>query len=373
MGPGSFDKIVVAITSLKLVRKKALIVSDKTEFGKRIAETVASKISSVGCDTVVFAGAEPNPREKNIYDGVKVYRDHECNFLVSVGGGSSHDCAKGIGILVTNGGEIFDYVGINKVPNRIPPFIAINTTAGSGSEISRGAVITDTKEKSKKVIVDLNIQANVVIEDPNMMISMPPKLTASCGMDVLAHAIGGYTNTDANPYVEVAALEAIKLVGKYLRRAYYNGNDLEARTGMCLANFYAGICILNVGAGLEHCIGHQLGGHYDWPHGVCLAVLLPYVMEFNLPACIDKYAKIAEVLGINTTNISRREAAEAAVKAIWQLARDIEIPEKWGVLGGSEKDIPEMAEAALKDYDYAHSPRHASKEQIEELLRRSFK
>ncbi len=260
--------------------------------------------------------------------------------IISLGGGSSHDCAKGIGIIVTNGRNIRDYEGIDKASKPMPPFIAINTTAGTASEMTRFCIITNTSTKVKMAIVDWRVTPNVAINDPLLMMGMPPDLTAATGMDALTHAVEAYVSTIATPVTDACALQAIRLISQYLRPAVANGGDIEARDKMAYAEYLAGMAFNNASLGHVHAMAHQLGGFYGLPHGVCSAILLPHVERFNLIAKLDRFVDIAIAMGENVEGLSKRDAAEKAIEAIVKLSRDIGIPSGLKELGVKREDIP---------------------------------
>ena len=242
-----------------------------------VADQIKKLITDAGLKAVIYSGAEPNPTDKNVRDGVKAYKENKCDGIVSLGGGSSHDCGKGIALMIANGGDIRDYEGVNKSTKPMPPFLAINTTAGTASEMTRFCIITNSDTHVKMAIVDWRVTPNVAINDPLLMVGMPPALTAATGMDALTHAVEAYVSTIANPITDACALMAIKLIADYLRPAVANGTNLEARDKMAYAEYLAGMAFNNASLGYVHAMAHQLGGFYNLPHGVCNAILLPEV------------------------------------------------------------------------------------------------
>ena len=289
--------------------KKCLIVTDKFLGSCGIADRVKEIFVNAGLEVAVFDGAEPNPTDKNVEAGVKVFNENKCDSIVSLGGGSSHDCAKGIGLVAANGGEIYDYEGIDKSSNPMVPLMAINTTAGTASEITRFCIITDTRRKVKMAIVDWRVTPQIAINDPELMKGMPPALTAATGMDALTHAIEAYVSTAANPLTDAAALMAIKMIQQYLPKAVANGDYMQARDKMAYGQYLAGIAFNNASLGYVHAMAHQLGGFYNLPHGVCNAILLPYVERFNLIGNLNRFRDIAEAMGENIEGLSTHEAA----------------------------------------------------------------
>jgi len=337
--------------------KKALLVTDKGMSKMGVADTIKKYIEDAGLQAVLFDGAEPNPTDLNVAAGLKVYNENGCDSIVTLGGGSSHDCGKGIGVLVTNGGKIHDYAGFDTVTKPMPTFVAINTTAGTGSEMSPGVVITNTETHVKMVIWSINIPPNVAINDTELMAGMPPALTAATGMDALTHAVEAYVAAMANPKSDALALQAIKLTAKYLPQAVGNGQNLDARQGMAFAEYLAGEAFSSAGLGIAHSLAHQPGSFIGLPHGVCNAIFLPLVCEFNMIACVEKYVDVAEAMGVNVAGLTPRDAALAGIEAIRKLSSDIGIPSGLAELGMKESDIPKLAEASMKDVCVGTNPR----------------
>ena len=356
----------------KLGAKKALIVTDQgmKKFGT--ADSIKQCIEEAGLQAVIFAGAEPNPTDLNVADGVQAYKDNGCDSIVSLGGGSSHDCGKAVGIVSTNGGKIHDYKGIDTVPKPMPPFIAINTTAGTGSEVTPAAVITNTENHVKMVVWSINVSANVAIDDPELMVGMPPALTAATGMDALTHAVEAYVSLGHNPKADALALKAIELIAKYLRKAVANGQDMDARVGMAYAEYLAGEAFSSAGLGIAHSLAHQPGSFIGLPHGVCNAIFLPLVCEFNMNACLERYADIAKAMGEDIAGMNEREAALLGIEAIRTLSADIGIPSGLTELGMKEEDIPEMAEWALKEVCTPTNPRTTTLQDMVDLYKKAM-
>lgn len=337
--------------------KKALLVTDKGMSKAGVADTVKKYIEDAGLQSVLFDGAEPNPTDLNVDAGLKVYKDNGCDSVVTLGGGSSHDTGKAIAIVLTNGGRIHDYEGFDKVTKALPPFIAINTTAGTGSEMTPASVITNTENHRKMVIWSINVPPNVAINDTELMAGMPPALTAATGMDALTHAVEAYVAVLANPKSDGLALQAIKLIAKYLPQAVGNGQNLEARQGMAYAEYLAAEAFTSAGLGIAHSLAHQPGSFIGLPHGVCNAIFLPLVCEFNMIACVEKYVDVAVAMGVNVAGLTPRDAALAGIDAIRKLSSDIGIPSGLAELGMKESDIEKMAEASMKDVCVGTNPR----------------
>ena len=352
--------------------KKCLIVTDRYLGQIGMADRVQGILKKAGIEACIFAGAEPNPTDKNVEAGARFYQENECNSIISLGGGSSHDCAKGIGLVAANGGQIADFAGVDKSSKPMIPLMAINTTAGTASEITRFCIITDTSRKVKMAIVDWRVTPQIAINDPELMKGMPPSLTASTGMDALTHAIEAYVSTDANPLTDAAAIMAIKMIAHYLPKAVANGNYMKARDKMAYAQYLAGIAFNNASLGYVHAMAHQLGGFYNLPHGVCNAILLPYVESYNLIGNMNRFRDVAQAMGVQVEGISVTCAAEKAIEAIKKLSRQLEIPTDLKQLGVREEDFGIMADNAKKDVCQLTNPRTATREQVIEIYRQAY-
>jgi alcohol dehydrogenase len=349
--------------------KNLLIVTDAGLAKLGVADTIKGYVTGAGLQAVIYHGAEPNPTDKNVRDGVKVYKDNKCDGIISLGGGSSHDCGKGIALMIANGGDIRDYEGVNKSTKPMPPFLAINTTAGTASEMTRFCIITNSDTHVKMAIVDWRVTPNIAINDPLLMVGMPPALTAATGMDALTHAVEAYVSTIANPITDACAIKAIELIAKYLRPAVANGTNLEARDKMAYAEYLAGMAFNNASLGYVHAMAHQLGGFYNLPHGVCNAILLPEVSAFNKIACPERFADIAVALGEKVDGLSPVDAADVAIAAIRKLSKDVGIPQGLAGLGVKEADFEVMGNNAKKDACQFTNPRLATLEQVKGIFK----
>lgn len=371
-GPGSLE--VIGKRAKILGGKKALIVTDK--FLHSLEEGPVKKsinyLKAEGIEAVVFDKVDPNPKDTNVYEGVKVFEENNCDMIVSIGGGSPQDCAKGIGIAHSHEGDICDYAGIETLINPLPPIIAVNTTAGTASEVTRHAVITNTKTKVKFVVVSWRNLPQVSINDPLLMIGKPAALTAATGMDALTHAVEAYVSKDANPITDAAAIQSIKLIAGNLRQAVANGENIKARENMAYASLLAGMAFNNGNLGYVHAMAHQLGGLYDMPHGVANAMLLPHVCRYNMISNPQKFADIAEFMGENIEGLSVMEAAEKAINSLFKLSSDIGIPTSLKAAGIKEEDIKLMSENALKDGNAFSNPRKGNEKEVAEIFKAAF-
>lgn len=344
----------------QLGANKVLLVTDKGISATGMADQIKELVEVAGIGVVIFDGAEPNPTDKNVHDGLKIYQENQCDSIISLGGGSSHDCAKGIGMVATNDCHIRDLEGVNKSCKAMPPFVAINTTAGTASEMTRFCIITNTDTKVKMAIVDWRCTPNIAINDPVLMVGKPAALTAATGMDALTHAVEAYVSTIATPITDACALKAMELIAEWLRPVVANGGNLEARDKMAYAEYLAGMAFNNASLGYVHAMAHQLGGFYNLPHGVCNAILLPVVCEFNTIANPKRFADIAKAMGVNTAGLTDVEAAAKGIEAIRKLSQDIGIPAGLKALNVDEADLPTMAENAMKDACMLTNPRIAT-------------
>lgn len=370
MGNGCLDEAMAAIRNYGF--RKALIVTDAGLAKAGVATLIADKLALQDVQSVIFDGAKPNPSIANVEAGLKVLKEHACDFVVSLGGGSPHDCAKGIALCATNGGHIRDYEGVDQSAKPQLPLVSINTTAGTASEMTRFCIITDEERHVKMAIVDRNVTPLLSVNDPELMVAMPKGLTAATGMDALTHAIEAYVSTAATPITDACAIKAMELISQNLRQAVRDGKDLVARENMAYAQFLAGMAFNNASLGFVHAMAHQLGGYYDLPHGVCNAVLLPHVQTFNANVCAQRLTDVAHALGADVRGLSPEEGAQAAIAAIRTLAKDVEIPAGLRDLGAKLDDIPVLATNALKDACGFTNPRKADQAQIEEIFRNAF-
>lgn len=332
----------------RLSAKKVLVITDKGLIKIGTTGKVTAVLDDAGIEYLIFDEVQPNPTTKIVYQALDFYTKNDCGALIAIGGGSPIDVAKAVSILSVNGGRIEDYHGTNKSKKHGAPLIAVNTTAGTGSECTRAYVVTDEEAKTKMLMTDTNCLAHLALNDPMLMIGMPPSLTAATGIDALTHAIESYICNIHTPYTDALALEAIRLVSKSLREAVRDGSDMEARTDMCWAEYMAGLSFSNAGLGLVHGIAHQLGGFYNIPHGLANAIVLPRVLEFNRPYCMGRLASVAQAMGEKVDDLSVDGASKRAIEAVRRLCEDVGIPPLCETDFRME-DIETLARHALKD------------------------
>lgn len=368
MGAGCLNDLGATVNDLGF--KKAFVVTDNFLMSNGVANKVLNVLEGAGIAYEVYSEVVPNPTCKNVHDGLERLKGTDCDFLVSIGGGSPQDTAKAIGILATNGGHIKEYEGVNLSKNKSLPIVAVNTTAGTSSEVIINYVVTDEERHVKMVMVDKNSLATVTVNDPELMVEKPASLTAATGMDALTHAIETIVTPGAYPVSDATALAAVKIIFDYLPRAVENGHDIEAREQMVYAVFLGGIAFSNAGLGNVHAMAHQLGGIYNLPHGVCNAMLLPYVEEENAKYVPEKFVSIANVLGYDVEGKSAKECAAFVVDSMKELAKKVGIPATLGELGVNDVDFDLLAENAMKDICAPGNPVEFTKEQIIELYKK---
>ena len=371
-GPGVIAKIGDRAKMLNM--HKPLIVTteglSKIDNGP-VKQPIAS-LEKAGVDYAVFTGAEPNPKIRNVQAGKKMYQDENCDSIITVGGGSAHDCGKGIGIVLTNGDDISKLAGIETLKNPLPPLMAVNTTAGTGSELTRHAVITNEKTHLKFVVVSWRNIPLVSFNDPMLMLDIPKDITAATGCDAFVQAIEPYVSVDHNPITDSQCKEAIQLIQTALPEVVANGHNIEARTKMVEAEMLAGMAFNNANLGYVHAMAHQLGGQYDAPHGVCCALLLTTVEEYNLIACPERFAELAKVMGFDTTGLTLYEAAQKSIDGMREMCRLVGIPSSIKEIGAKPEDFEMMAKNALKDGNAFSNPRKGTVEDIVKLYQKAY-
>ncbi len=352
--------------------KKALIVTDKVLGQIGIVKKVTDVLDNKNIEYAIYDETKPNPTVRNVNDGLALLKEKECDFVISLGGGSAHDCAKGIALLATNGGEIKDYEGVDKSKKPQLPMVGINTTAGTGSEMTLFAIITDEERHIKMALVDKHLTPIIAVNDPMLMLAMPKSLTAATGMDALTHAVEAYVSTAATPITDACAEKAIELISNYLVNAVENGEDVEARDMMAYAEYLAGMAFNNASLGYVHAMAHQLGGFYNLPHGVCNAILLPHVQEYNKATSASRLAKIAKIMGGNIEGLTDEQGADLCIDMIKSLSQTIGIPEGLGVLGVKESDFETLATNALNDACSLTNPRKGNLEEVIAIFKKAM-
>ncbi len=348
--------------------RKAFVASDPDLVKFGVTKKVTDILDAEGMAYEIYSDIKPNPTIENVQNGVEAYKKSGADYMIAIGGGSSMDTAKAIGIIINNPefADVRSLEGVAPTKNRTVYTIAVPTTAGTAAEATINYVITDVERKRKFVCVDVNDIPDIAVVDPDMMSTMPKGLTAATGMDALTHAIEGYTTKAAWELADCLNLEAIKLISKHLRDAVQNGP--EGREGMALGQFVTGMAFSNVGLGIAHSMAHTLGAVYDTPHGVACAMMLPIVMEFNQEYTGDKFEHIAEAMGVDTTGMTQAEYRKAAIDAVRKLSVDVGIPTKLEKM--REEDLQFLAESAAADACAPGNPREATVEDFKALFRK---
>ncbi|MBP3552680.1 MAG: lactaldehyde reductase [Bacteroidaceae bacterium] len=369
-GPGAREVLPQEIKRLGL--NKAFVATDKDLLKFGVADKVLKVLEAANIPYVVFSEIKPNPTVSNVNAGVKAFAESGADFILAIGGGSSIDTSKAIGI-ITNNPEFADVVsleGVAPTKKKSVPIIALPTTAGTAAEVTINYVITDEENEKKMVCVDPNDIPAIAIVDAELMYTLPKSLTASTGLDALTHAIEGLITKGAWEMSDMFEIKAIEMIARYLETAVNEPNNAEARNGMAVAQYIAGMAFSNVGLGVVHGMAHPLGAIFDIPHGVANALLLPTIMEFNAPAALDKYVDIAKAMNVYKDGMTKEEAAAAACDAVRQLSIRVGIPQHLTEIGIKEEDLPKLAKSAFADVCTPGNPREVTEEIILDLYKK---
>ncbi len=372
-GKGALEH--VGESFLRLGAKKVLIVSDTGVCNAGWVEQVIDNCLNTGLEYSTFFNLTTNPKDYEVTYGAQVFEENECDAVLGIGGGSVLDVAKAIAIVATNGGEINDYEGVDKLIAPLPPTIMASTTAGSGSEVSQFSVIVDSKKKKKMTIISKSLIPDISITDPLTLSTKDSSLTAATGLDVLTHAIEAYVSIAATPLTDVQAKNAIQLVGQYLRPSVASRSNEEAKHEMAMASLQAGLAFSNAILGAVHAISHAVGGRYDLSHGEVNSILLPYVMDFNLLAKPERYVEIAQLLGVDTRSLQPMEAGQKGIEFVRQLIKEVGAPQRFSDLGlqtPDEESMSEMATMALEDACMITNPRDITTKDIRDIFSRAL-
>ena len=372
---GAGCRSVIADEVRKRGFSKALLVTDKDLIRFGVAEKIEEVLRNADIPYEIFSDLKANPTITNVKNGVAAFKTAGADFIIALGGGSSIDTAKAVGIVVNNPefADVRSLEGTAETKHRAVPTFAIPTTAGTAAEVTINYVITDEEARKKMVCVDPNDIPMCAIIDCELMYSMPKGLTAATGMDALTHAIESYITPGAWTMSDMFEMKAIELIARHLKNAVDNGTDTAAREGMAEAQYIAGMGFSNVGLGIVHSMAHPLGAFYDTPHGVANALLLPYVMEYNAESpARPKYLDIARAMGVDTTGMSVDEGVAAAIGAVRALSLSIGIPQRLHEIGVKREDIPALAVAAFNDVCTGGNPRPTSVEDIAALYETAY-
>lgn len=372
---GAGCRETIAVEAARRGFKKAFFVTDRDLIRFKVADKVIEVFEKNSIPYELFSDVKANPTITNVQNGVAAFKASGADFIVALGGGSSIDTAKGIGIVVNNPdfADVKSLEGVADTRQKAVPTFALPTTAGTAAEVTINYVIIDEEVKKKMVCVDPNDIPAVAIVDPELMYSMPKGLTAATGMDALTHAIESYITPGAWAMSDMFELKAIEMIAVHLKVAVDNGSDPVAREAMSQAQYIAGMGFSNVGLGIVHSMAHPLGAHYDTPHGVANALLLPYVMEYNAASpAAPKYVHIAKAMGVNTEGMSVEEGICAAIAAVRKLSLSIGIPQRLREINVREEDLHQLAIDAFNDVCTGGNPRPTSVEDIEALYHKAF-
>ncbi len=354
--------------------KKAFVVSDKDLVRFNVVKMVTDVLEEAGVDYTIFSDVKANPTIANVQAGMKAFKEYNPDVIIAIGGGSCIDTAKAVGIIANNPdfADVKSLEGVADTKNKAFPIMAFATTSGTAAEVTINYVITDEEAGRKLVCVDPNDIPVVAFNDAEMMMSMPKGLTAATGMDALTHAIEGYITAGATPISDLLCWNSIKFIADNLKDAVDNGANAKAREGMAYGSYVAGMAFSNVGLGIVHSMAHPLGARFDIPHGVANALLLPYVMEYNKTAAMEKYEGIARAMGVNTKGMTKEEAADAAIDAVISLSKSINIPQKLNEIGIKEDCLLQLANDAFIDPCTGGNPRATSVEEILEIYKKAY-
>lgn len=363
-GGGSAQTLPAELKALGV--RKPFVMIDPGVFQASVAAPILKALEGAGVAATVFTEIEPNPRDDTIHRAFDVAKASGSDGIVGIGGGSAMDSAKGVGLLMTNGGAIADYDGINKVGNDLPPVVAIPTTAGTGSEVTANAALTRSSDHYKMSLRSPRLLPKVAIVDPLLLKTLPRGVAAASGLDALTHAIEGYLSVRASPLSDFFALRAMELLALNVRAFVANPENLEAASSMALGSMLAGLVVSNTGTGNDHALARALGGLCDVTHGVATAMLLPHVMAFNASARPERYVDIARAIGI-ATHGTPREVAARTVDEMHQLLRDLDLPLRLRDVGVGEDKVPALVEVAIKNV--GPNPRRTAAKDLEAILK----
>ncbi len=345
--------------------RRALVITDRGLVATGLVRLATDALGSAGIESIVFDQVEPNPTVVQVESAIAAGAGRNVDVLVSIGGGSAHDCAKMVALVAANGGEVRGYEGADRAPGPGLPLVAINTTSGTGADVSRFAVITDTERRVKMVIADRRVMPVIAINDPLTTTGMPGPVTMASGLDALTHAVEAYVSTAASEFTDMLTLRAVELVNRHLIRAIEHGADLDAREGMMLASLYAGLAINSALVGATHALAHALGAVLDLPHGVCNGILLPHICEVNYASRRERYDRLASIVGVAADG--RR-----LPRLLRSLGDRAGLPRGLAALGVTRSHIADLAERALADMTMSTNPRPLSRAEVEAIYERAL-
>ncbi len=367
-GPGCVSAVIEELSING--GKKPIIITDKGVRGAGITDKITDLLDQNKINYVIYDGVEANPKDVNVEEGARIAREFGADCMIAVGGGSPIDCAKSVGVLLAHDADkIKKYEGKTAATKPLPLLITVPTTSGTGSELTFSSVITDTQNNYKMTVKSQYTAAKVAVCDPELTLSVPPEITASTGMDALTHAIEAYTASCAEPISDAMALYAVELIYNNLVDAVKDGSNLQARSAMLLGSMIAGIAFSHSDVASVHCIAESLGGVNDLPHGVCNAIFLPYVMDYNMKYSLERYARIAKAMGFSFEN--EEEGAQKAVDAVKKLAVDVNLP-AFSSLDVGVNDFEKLAEMSVKNISTESNPRPMTKEDYLQVINNAY-
>jgi alcohol dehydrogenase len=344
-----------------------LVVTDPRIIREGWARDVTDTLDEEGIVHTIFSGVSPNPKDTEVMEGARAYADAGCDAIVAIGGGSPMDCAKGIGIVSSNGTNILEHEGVDNIVVPPPPLICIPTTAGTGADVSQFAIISDTTRKVKIAIISKKIVPDIALIDPLPLTTLPPELTAHTGLDAVTHSVEAYVSNASSPVTDIHALESIRLLQAHLLLAFRSPKTIGHRFQTMMGSLYAGLAFSNASLGAVHAMAHSLGGFSDLPHGECNALLLEHVMAFNFPACPKRYEDVGQAMGIDLSTLGHTEKKEKIIAGIRDLRESLGVTTSLGELGVTREEIPTLARNALRDPCMATNPRQPTAKDIERI------
>jgi alcohol dehydrogenase class IV len=364
---GTDARLLAGRYAKNLGARRVLVVTGPNLIREGWVKSVTDSLEDVEIDYTIFSGVTSNPRDHEVTKGAQIFKESGCDSIVAIGGGSPIDCAKGIGIVSSNGGNILDYEGVDKIPVPAPPLICIPTTAGTGADVSQFAIITDTKRRVKIAIISKKTVPDIALIDPLPLTTLSHELTAHTGMDAITHSVEAYVSNASSPVTDVNALESIRLMHAHLHLAVKSPKNPEHRYQTMLGSLLAGLAFSNASLGAIHAMAHSLGGLSDLPHGECNALLLQHVIAFNFPACPKRFEEIGNALGMDLTGLSVTDKKEKIISGIASLRNTLGVTETLGDLGVKKQDIPSLARNAMNDPCMATNPRQPTLKDIERI------
>lgn len=369
---GVDSRLMAGIFCKKLGGRKILLVTDKGIEKTPWLHEIENELQKQSLNYIIFSSVSPNPRDFEVMEGMEIFNENNCNMILALGGGSVMDCAKGIGIVASNHGNIREYEGVDMISKPIPPLICIPTTGGTAADVSQFAIINNTTERYKFAIVSKAVVPDISLIDPMILTSMDPFLTACTGLDAMSHAFEAFASNANSPFTDLYALEAIQLIKNNLHSSIDNPNDLQARGKVMLASLYAGLAFSNASLGCVHSLAHSLGGYMDLPHGECNAILLPHVVNYNFESATDRYVKIAEIINLNTSGNSQKEIKKSIIEYLMDFKKSVGIYNSLKDKGVSSDVIPQLASKAIKDPCNATNPKPPVKQDLEVIYKEAL-